>query len=174
LKTESQRVRDRFFALSSATLKVALALQKSLFEQRAQRVVGPKFGKLSNSCDFLPRNEKRPAVDLSMPSGNSFGRQSSNSDENSLRYQNQTPVGDDDGIAVTSLRHPLPLHETFVTTGTSTIGFVKRFLGLLTGRSSIIHTHHFANIDGKRTAKRTGERLGTMDNRTNHRMAWQF
>jgi len=45
--------------------------------------VGPGLEKLANPCDFLPRNEKRPAVDLSMPSVNSFGRQSSNSDESS-------------------------------------------------------------------------------------------
>jgi hypothetical protein len=32
----------------------------------------------------LGRNKKRPAVDLSMPSVNSFGRQSSNFDESSL------------------------------------------------------------------------------------------
>jgi hypothetical protein len=57
-------------------LKVALALQKSLFEQRAQRVVGPGLEKLANPCDFLPKNEKRPAADLSMPGVKSFGRQS--------------------------------------------------------------------------------------------------
>jgi hypothetical protein len=65
-------------------LKVALALRKSLFEQRAQRVVCPGLEKLANPCDFMPRNKKRPAVDLSMPSVNSFGRQSSNFDESSL------------------------------------------------------------------------------------------
>ena len=62
--------------LSGATLKVALALQKSLFEQRAQRVVCPGLGKLANPFDFLPRNKKRPAVDLSTPGVKSFGRQS--------------------------------------------------------------------------------------------------
>ena len=62
---------------------VALALRKSLFEQRSQRDVGPELEKLENPCDLLPGNEKRPAVDLSMPSVNSFGRQSSNSDETS-------------------------------------------------------------------------------------------
>ena len=45
--------------------------------------MGPGLEKLANPCDLLPRNEKRPAVDLSMPSVNSFGRQSSNSDESS-------------------------------------------------------------------------------------------
>jgi hypothetical protein len=43
--------------------------------------VGPELGKLANPCDFLPKNGKRPAVDLSTPGVNSFGRQSSNSDE---------------------------------------------------------------------------------------------
>ena len=42
------------------------------------------------------------------------------------------------------------------------VGFVKRSLELLTGPSSLIHTHHFSNIDKKRTAKRTEERLGTL------------
>jgi hypothetical protein len=45
--------------------------------------VGPGLEKLANPCDFLPRNEKRLAVDLSTPGVNSFGRQSSNSDESS-------------------------------------------------------------------------------------------
>ncbi len=81
MKTESQTVRTRFSALSSATLKVALALQKSLFEQRSQRVGRPEPNKPTNLCDLRPRNEKRPAVDLSTPGVNSFGRQSSNSDE---------------------------------------------------------------------------------------------
>ncbi len=65
-------------------MKVALALRKSLFEQRSKRVGRPEPKKLTNPCDFLPRNEKRPAVDLSTPSIKSFGRQSSNSDESSL------------------------------------------------------------------------------------------
>ena len=77
----SQTVRTRFSALSSATLKVALALQKSLFEQRSQRVGRPEPNKPTNLCDLRPRNEKRPAVDLSTPGVNSFGRQSSNSDD---------------------------------------------------------------------------------------------
>jgi len=34
--------------------------------------------KPTNPCDFLPRNEKRPAVDLSMPGVNCLGSQSSN------------------------------------------------------------------------------------------------
>ena len=76
IEKESQRVRDRFSALSGATLKVALALRKSLFEQRAQRVGRPEPGKLANLCDFLPKNEKRSAVDLSTPGVKSFGRQS--------------------------------------------------------------------------------------------------
>jgi hypothetical protein len=80
----SQTVRTRFSALSSATLKVALALQKSLFEQRSQRVGRPEPNKPTNLCDLRPRNEKRPAVDLSTPGVNSFGRQSSNSDERIL------------------------------------------------------------------------------------------
>jgi formylglycine-generating enzyme required for sulfatase activity len=46
--------------------------------------VGPELGKLANPCDFLPKNGKRPAVDLSTPGVNSFGRQSSNSDERIL------------------------------------------------------------------------------------------
>ena len=60
---------------------VALALGKSLFEQGSQRVGRPEPKKPTNLCDLRPRNEKRPAVDLSTPGVKSFGRQSSNSDE---------------------------------------------------------------------------------------------
>jgi hypothetical protein len=67
-----------------------------------------------------------------------------------------------DANAVTSSHYPRPLHEPYGTTGSSIVGFVKRSRHLLTRPSSIIHTHHFANIDRKRTAKRTGERLGTL------------
>ena len=57
------------------------------------------------------------------------------------------------------------LRDYYGTAGSSTVGFVKRSWYLLTGRSSIIYTHHFAHIDGKRTAKRTGERSGTLTTR---------
>jgi hypothetical protein len=66
-----------------------------------------------------------------------------------------------DTNAVTSSRYPRPLHEPYGTTGSSIVGFVKRSLYLLTGPSSIIHTHHFANINGKRTAARTLRHLKT-------------
>jgi len=46
--------------------------------------------------------------------------------------------------------------------GSSIVGFVQRSWYLCPGPSSLIHTHHFANIDGKRTAKRTEVRLGTL------------
>ena len=57
---------------------------------------------------------------------------------------------------------PRPLHEPHGTMGSSIVGFVKRSWYLCPGPSSLIHTHHFANIDGKRTAKRTEVRLGTL------------
>jgi hypothetical protein len=48
--------------------------------------VGRELEKLANSFDFLPINQKRSAVDFSMPSVKSFGRQSSKSGENSLGW----------------------------------------------------------------------------------------
>ena len=76
----SQTVRTRFQLRSECKLCINSGARQ---KQRAQRVGRPEPKKPTNLCDLRPRNEKRPAVDLSTPGVKSFGRQSSSSDESS-------------------------------------------------------------------------------------------
>ena len=71
------------FARAGVALRVAFERRESLFEQRARRILQQEDDRPIKSCERHGGNETRLAVDLSMPSVKSFGRQSSIFDEGS-------------------------------------------------------------------------------------------